>query len=343
MNGSPTEAEIAEISAALTALGLLAPDSKLSLTALGGGVSCDVYRADLADGPVCVKRALPKLRVEADWYAPAGRAISEVEWFRLVAAIEPSWSPRVLGEDRGRHLFVMEYLPPQSHPVWKSLLAQGTVDPSFASAVATALARIHAATANRSDIAARFANREQFHALRIEPYLLTAADRHPEAADIIRDIANEIESARIALMHGDVSPKNILCGSRGPVFLDAETTAYGDPAFDLAFCLNHLLLKCVWHPQWTPAYLDALSAFKTAYLAGANWEDVSSLEARTAQLLPALLLARIDGKSPVEYLTGENDKKFVRGTALLLLAKGLASLDEVKLYWAEALRQTRRY
>ncbi len=54
-------------------------------------------------------------------------------------------------------------------------------------------------------------------------------------------------AAKIALVHGDVSPKKVPAGPRGPVFLDAECAWYGDPAFDLAFCLNHLLLKCLWN------------------------------------------------------------------------------------------------
>jgi len=337
MSGRVAGEDVGEIAAALQGLGLLARGEHLSLAALGGGVSCDVWRVELASGPVCVKRALAILRVAADWRAPAGRAASEVAWLRLIAAIEPEWVPRILGEDRERHLFVMEFLPPDSYPVWKSQLALGCVEVEFAARVGAALARIHAQTANRSDIAERFANREQFHALRIEPYLLHAATRHDGASKTIRDIAAGIETARIALMHGDVSPKNILCGPHGPVFLDAETVAYGDPAFDLAFCLNHLLLKCVWHPRWTQAYLQSFSALKASYLAGANWEDASLLEARAAHIVPALLLARIDGKSPVEYLTAEDDKNFVRERALTFLQRPSRSLDEVRSLWATAL------
>jgi aminoglycoside phosphotransferase (APT) family kinase protein len=334
---SPAEEEKQEIAAALTALGLLAAGDRLSLTALGGGVSCDVWRADLVSGSLCVKRALPKLRVEADWRAPAERAASEVEWLRLVALIEPDWVPRVLGEDRARHLFVMEFLPPQSHPVWKAQLFEGVIDVAFAVQVGSTLARIHASTALRPDIAARFANREQFHALRIDPYLLHAARKHSDVAPNIRDIADGIEGARIALMHGDVSPKNILCGPNGPVFLDAETTSYGDPAFDLAFCLNHLLLKCVWHPQWTPAYLDAFSALRASYLAGVNWEHASSIEARATRILPALLLARVDGKSPVEYLEAENDRTLVREFALEMLRGRPQNLEQISSLWLQAM------
>ena len=153
----------------------------------------------------------------------------------------------------------------------------------------------------------------------------------------IRALADGIAAARIALMHGDVSPKNILCGPNGPVFLDAETACYGDPAFDLAFCLNHLLLKCVWHPQWTDAYLRSFTALKNAYLDAVDWEARRAIDARTARLLPALLLARIDGKSPVEYLTAERKRNFVRRAAKTLLASDPATLDFVATHWANAV------
>jgi aminoglycoside phosphotransferase (APT) family kinase protein len=121
-------------------------------------------------------------------------------------------------------------------------------------------------------------------------------------------------------VHGDVSPKNILIGPEGPVFLDAECAWYGDPAFDLAFCLNHLLLKCLWNPGAKDALRACFDALAEAYLAGVTFEPRLALEGRAASLLPALLLARVDGKSPVEYLTDDAQKDTVRRVARRLLA-----------------------
>jgi aminoglycoside phosphotransferase (APT) family kinase protein len=133
---------------------------------------------------------------------------------------------------------------------------------------------------------------------------------------------------RLALVHGDVSPKNILAGPDGPVFLDAECAWYGDPAFDLAFCLNHLLLKCLWVPAVAPKFLEAYSALAEAYLAGLSWEGRNELEERTARLLPGLMLARVDGKSPVEYLA-ESGKAIIRRAARALLAEPVQRLGNV--------------
>jgi len=322
-----------EIGAALARMGL--GGTSFTVARLAGGVSCDVWRVDLPGGPVVVKRALPKLRVTAEWRAPAERAGTEVDWLELIAGIDPRLVPEVLGEDRPHHIFAMEYLPPETYPLWKSELAAGRVDVDFAARVGDALARIHAATAGREDEAHDFAHPIQFHALRLDPYLLTAAKKHPDLGPRIRALADGVAGARIALMQGDISPKNILCGPEGPVFLDAETACYGDPAFDLAFCLNHLLLKCVWHHEFASAYLRSFSALAEAYLDDVTWEAPDAIEARTAALLPALLLARVDGKSPVEYLTDAKDQDFVRQQARALF--GATRLDDISDDWQAAL------
>jgi aminoglycoside phosphotransferase (APT) family kinase protein len=326
--------EYPDVTAALAVMRLPPADS---ITPLSGGVSCDVWLVRSGARAVCVKRALPRLRVAADWRAPADRSHAEVAWFKLVAGIDPNWVPEVVGEDRARHMFAMEYFPPETHPVWKGELAAGRADPAFAARVGDALSRIHGETAGRDDIARAFANGVPFLALRIDAYLLFTAVRHADVAPAIRTMAKNLGAARIALMHGDVSPKNILVGPEGPVFIDAETCCYGDPAFDLAFCLNHLLLKAIWHPEHLHAYAQCFTALADAYFAGADWEARQGLEKRTAGLLAAFLLARVDGKSPAEYITADADKAFVRAVAKSFLKGGESRLDRMLARWTEAL------
>jgi 5-methylthioribose kinase len=322
--------EVREISAALGDMGLIAEDGRMTLTSLSGGVSCDVYRVEIAGrASLVVKRALPKLRVNVDWRAPPQRSQAEVAWIALVAGINPHWAPKILGVDRERHLFAMEYFPPDRYPIWKSELAAGRVNIDIATSVGSALSSIHAATAGKADVEESFANDAQFHALRLEPYLLFTAGRHPDLAQAIREVASDIARSRIALMQGDISPKNILCGPHGPVFLDAETACFGDPAFDLAFCLNHFLLKSVWHPEWKARYAASFHAMKRAYRSGVTWEEAHAIDRRTARLLPMLFLARVDGKSPVEYLIEEGDKAIVRDTARAMIQNPPGSLDEL--------------
>lgn len=319
----------------LMRMGLLRPDERPLIRPLSGGVSSDIFRVDLAGGPVCAKRALPRLKVAADWRAPVERNAYEVAWMRAAAAIEPDAVPEILGEDAAAGLFVMRFLDAADHPLWKGQLRDGQADAATARAVARRLVRIHAATAGDGAVAARFASDPIFHAIRLEPYLLAAARVHPDLAAALAGLAETTAATRKALVHGDVSPKNILVGPQGPVFLDAECAWYGDPAFDLAFCLNHLLLKCLWTPAAAAGFLGCFAALTAAYLDGVDWEPPDDLERRVARLLPGLFLARVDGKSPVEYVTGEDDRNRVRRVARALLADPPDRLETVCEAWSE--------
>ncbi len=312
---------------------IVSADQPVELTPLAGGVSSDIFRADLPSGVVCVKRALPRLKVAADWQVPVERNRSEVEWMRVAGAIVPDAVPAILGEDREACAFAMAWLPPEDYPIWKSLLAAGTATAAMAAQVGDTLGRIHAATADRPELARRFANDALFHALRLDPYLLTAAGRHPRQAPRLAALVETTAGTRRALVHGDFSPKNILIGPRGPVILDAECAVYGDPAFDLAFVLNHLLLKGVWHPSRRSACAAMARTLIDAYLEHAGWEDRAALQARTAALLPGLLLARVDGKSPVEYVTSDVDRDAIRAFACAHLDTPVATLEQLLHAW----------
>jgi len=215
---------------------------------LTGGVSSDIWRIDLGTGPICIKRALAKLRVDADWRAPVERNAYEARWMRVAGQAAPHAVPTLLGQDETAGMLAMSYLPPQQYSLWKSLLRGGVADPNFAASVAATIARIHGATAADPSLAAVFPTDTIFFDIRLEPYLIATGRAHPDLADALDRLVAVTLANKRALVHGDVSPKNILQGPDGPVFLDAECAWWGDPAFDLAFCLNHLLLKCLWRP-----------------------------------------------------------------------------------------------
>jgi Ser/Thr protein kinase RdoA (MazF antagonist) len=171
----------------------------------------------------------------------------------------------------------------------------------------------------------------------LEPYLLATGRAHPDLAEPMRTLTETTMANKRALVHGDVSPKNILCGPDGPVFLDAECAWWGDPAFDLAFCLNHLMLKCLWVPACVSSLLQSFEALTAAYLPLVEWEPPAGLEARAAHLLPALFLARVDGKSPVEYITADAQRDRVRRAARRMLAEKRGCLLGVVQIWEEEI------
>jgi aminoglycoside phosphotransferase (APT) family kinase protein len=315
---------------ALRELGL-AGASPLTGEPLTGGVSSDIWRVDTDQGPLCVKRALPTLRVAALWQAPIERNRFEARWMQVAAEAVPGSAPRVLGQHPRLGVLAMEYLP--HHALWKRQLRDGDADLDTARAVGSALVRIHAHSAARPALAADFASQAIFFDIRLEPYLLAAAVAHPDLAPQLRALVQATQARTQALVHGDVSPKNILVDGHRPVFLDAECAVWGDPAFDLAFCLNHLLLKCLWTPAAAPGFLACFDALAQAYRDGVDWEPADALERRAAHLLPGLLLARVDGKSPVEYLSKDTQRQTVRSVARALLVQPVQRLAEVAAAW----------
>ena len=318
---------------ALRRMGLAVPEAPLG-EPLTGGVSSDIWRVDLADGPVVVKRPLARLRVAADWRAPVGRSRFEAAWLEAAARHVPEFAPALRGFDADSGALAMAWLDPATHLLWKTELRAGRADPLVASAVGERLIRLHARMAAEPRTgAAAFRSASVFYAIRLAPYFLATAEAHPDVAGPLNDLVARTESTRLTLVHGDVSPKNILLGPGGPVLVDAECATWGDPAFDLAFVLTHLLLKCVWVPHAKEAFLSCFDALSSAYLTGVTWEGGSLLEARAATLLPGLLLARIDGKSPVEYVTSEADRDRVRGAARALLTAPVERLAAVRDAW----------
>jgi len=317
----------------LTRLGLVPPGAAVDAERLTGGVSSDIWRVGAGGRVFCVKRAMAKLAVKDDWFAPVERNRFERQWYEIASARVPGSAPRVIAHDDEAMFFVMEWLDPADHRLWKADLMAGRADAGFAAAVGTRLAAIHGATAGDAAVAAMFPTGPLFEALRLDPYLRATGRRHPELAGALEALADRTAATQVALVHGDASPKNIMDGPAGPVLLDAECAWYGDPAFDLAFCLNHLLLKCLAVPAEAAGYLAAFDALRDAYLDGVGWEPGEVLERRAAALLPGLFLARVDGKSPVEYVTAERERARVRRVAAPLVAAPPETLAAIRDAW----------
>ncbi|MFJ4977979.1 phosphotransferase family protein [Streptomyces coeruleorubidus] len=316
---------------------LAEPSAPARWTPLAGGVSSDLWRVDLPGRSLCVKRALARLKVAADWQAPVSRNAYEWAWMRFASRHRPDSVPDLLAHDPEAGLFAMAYLPPERYPMWKGQLLDGEVRVATAAAVGELLGSLHAASAGDAALAAEFATDDNFHALRIEPYLSATAAVHPDLRDILQGLADRTATTHLALAHGDVSPKNILVGPSGPVLLDAECAWYGDPAFDLAFCVNHLLLKSLVVPGRRAELLRSARVLAEEYVRCVDWEPRSALEERAATLLPALLLARVDGKSPVEYLTDDRHRLLVRTAAAALLRAPAAAVADVVDAWETSL------
>ncbi len=186
----------------------------------------------------------------------------------------------------------------------------GRIDPDIAASLGTMLGTIHADAPNHPALRGTLADTSLFEELRVDPYYRTAARRHPDLAARIDDLiaAMDRPDGERTLVLGDFSPKNILVHAGGLILLDFECAHAGDPAFDLGFFLSHLLLKAIraWpnHPSDSDAFLALARAFWEPYLdrRGLGTTDRAELVRRANRHTSACCLARVDGKSPVEYL-----------------------------------------
>lgn len=307
------------------------------VTPLGGGVSSEVFLIENEGKRFVVKQALPQLKVRDHWQADTSRNRVEYEFLGYLRRIIPDAAPAVFAA--GADYFAMEYLGPE-YCTWKQLLLSGDCQPQHAVRAAKILGTLHRASFGDPELARRFDTTSNFHQLRTDPYLLTTGHRHPVLRECFELEAVRLEQTRECLVHGDYSPKNMLIGNGRTVLLDCEVAWYGDPSFDLAFLMSHLLLKSLYHAPLDVGLQTIIGTVTGEYYDERKMGNTGDFDSRTARLLLMLLLARIDGKSPVEYLTGDQKMDFVRNFVSSRLSASRLTLEEVARAWFARL-QTR--
>ncbi|SRR6266516_2489942 len=291
---------------------------------LGGGVSNIVLSVRRGELRVVVKQALPRLRVADEWLAKRERAITEGEALRLVEQITPGSVPRVLDIDEVACALTITEAPEDWQP-WKDHLLAGDADPKVARRLGELLAAWHGATSNDEAIERAFEGQEAFDQLRVDPYYRTVSRRRPELARAVETFIQRMNATRTCLVHGDYSPKNVLVGE-GICVLDFEVTHYGDPAFDIAFMLNHLLLKRLHVPGASDGIEQCARDFWDAYRSATAPELLPNLSYVLGHV-GCLMVARVDGKSPAEYLR-DTEREGARAVGTELLLGPPDTLDE---------------
>lgn len=304
-----------------------------TLVPLTGGVSSEIYLVTDGEKRFVVKRALEKLKVAAEWFADTSRNHSEQAYIRYVGEFRPDAMPAIVGSDAEAGLFAMEFLDGFAN--WKETLLEGKCDTELAFKAGKLLGEIHAKSWGNAEVLAEFDTIPNFDQLRIDPYLRATAEKHKGLADVIFAEAERLMKSRECLIHGDFSPKNILYTDERLVPLDCEVACFADAAFDLSFFLNHLFLKGLYHRGKNLAFPSMVDAALSGYRDG-NPTHTVLVEKRTAALLPMLMLARVDGKSPAEYLDEEN-KAFIRSFVTLDRVFGKDELETLSSSWFKTL------
>jgi 5-methylthioribose kinase len=306
----------------LAELGVFESGVPVDVEELTGGVSSAVFRATAGSTSVVLKQALPQLRVAQVWKADTARSSVESAAAELLNTIVPGRVPKRVAADATRHLFVMEAIA--ADRTWKDHLLAGDIDLGLAGSAGDLLGTIHRMTRDDPELIDRFGDKRMFDELRIDPYLRSVAAVHPSVIGVVAALVDDLQTRSECLVHADFSPKNLLVGPDNDLILvDHEVAHVGDPAFDLAFFLTHITAKALHDRAHLEQFCDAMSTFVDAYGDAAEWPEAS---ARAPRLLAAIMLARVDGKSPLEYLSAASAAT-VRSIALELLHEPVATLD----------------
>ena len=311
--------------------GLARGEEEISVRELGGGVSNIVLLVEWPGNPEkrwVMKQSLGKLRVKDDWRSERSRIFREAEAIQTLGPVlGPAALPEVIHIDRDNFLYVMTAAPAGAQ-VWKDLLLARRADSPVARNAGLLLGKMINASRDDASLATQFEDRTVFDQLRIDPYYRTTAVRHPELRREFDELIATSLEIRTSLVHGDYSPKNMLVRGENIFLIDFEVVHWGDPAFDSAFLLNHLFLKAFHQPSGSEQFIALVNDFWRTLLSTLIPEAVSEFEAMTVRHLGGLMLARIDGKSPVEYIQDEGTKKQVRKAAARILVEKPRTLEQ---------------
>jgi 5-methylthioribose kinase len=297
--------------------------------ALGWGVSNVVLRVETGGGQFVLKQSRPQLRTRDLWLSDLNRVYREQEVMEVLGPLLPEGVvPAILFADRPNYVFGMSHAPLEAR-VWKESLLAGEVDLSLGEWTGTVLGRMHQATAGQPELLDRFANRTVFVQLRVDPFYRRIQERCPDVAGAVAPLIVELLTRQEALCHGDYSPKNILAHESRFTLVDYETAHLGDPTMDLGFFLSHLMLKAVKRYRERQRYFELTRAFWRGYEREVTFRPVSELVARGIGHFGLCVLARIDGTSPVDYLTEERLREAARALGRRVLLERPATWEEV--------------
>jgi 5-methylthioribose kinase len=293
---------------------------------LGGGVSNVVLRVRTPEQTFILKQSRPQLRTRDAWFSDLDRVYREQEVMQVLEPLLPPLTvPKVLFSDRENYVFAMKPAPAEARN-WKHLLLAGETDVAVAEQAGAVLGRMHDATGRNPRLVEAFRDPTVFVQLRVDPFYRRVQERRPEVAHIVAPIIDRMLSERLALCHGDYTPKNMLVHGRGFTLVDYETAYLGDPTMDLGLCLCHLLLKAVKFAD--ERYLHLTWAFWDGYRRAATFRPFAELQRNGIEHLGVCLLARVDGTSPVEYLD-EGQRETVRRLGRRVLLEKPGKWDDV--------------
>ena len=296
---------------------IISANDQAEVEVLTGGVSNVVLAITTKNQKMVLKQALAELMVAQKWEADQRRAIVEANAIALFHKLSPDQVPNLVFLDPERFILILERVPVGS-TVWKSDLLDGVINPDIAEVLGTTLAQWHNFGEKDKEARMQFMEDSLFEQLRIDPFYRFVAAENEALKPVISRLINELEGDKTTIVHGDFSPKNIMVGMDDQVYiLDFEVTHVGNPVFDLAFLLAHLLCKKFRTDEPLEEKLLGAAAERFIDAFEVIRPFASSLSLHTA----LIALARVEGKSPVNYLDPNKQNALV-GYTKDILGKG---------------------
>ena len=301
----------------------------LSYKRLKGGVSSEVYKIKTTNNLYCLKRCLKKLLVKKKWIVDINRVKYEYLWLKHCKNILNNNIPKIFYYDEENKSIVMEYFNSRNFKTLKELYFDKNINQSTLKSISKHLYKIHT-NSKSNKIKIEFeGNKKNFYDLRLDAYFNEVGRVYPKYKKYIENINKNYAKNSTTLVHGDFSPKNILIGNRKIIYIDAECSNYGDPVFDLVFFSNHLLIKSIVLNEKKEDFLKGYKTFYNEYLSRINRKSLNEFYNRIIKMTPIMLLARIDGKSPVEYIKSKKIKDVIRKKSFKLLNSNINTLEEI--------------
>lgn len=292
-----------------------------------GGVSSNTYAASLPGRGVVIKQARAQLDVAQEWTANPNRVLAEAEGLSWFHELTPDHVPSPIAVVEHLHGLVLP-MAPQPSPDLRTVIVEnpGDFDPRWPSLLGEILSVWHAAD-YRPALGSALDDTSRLLDLRIDPFYLDMAHRWPEHAGAIEALAEELLSVRTAVVHGDFTPKNVLCLPGGDLWVvDTEVCHIGNPVIDTASMLAQLVIKALHYRTDSPT-AHALTRARGAFLGAlAPLSTPSSLNAH----IGVFLAVRVAGRSRVPYLD-EPTRQIVATVAHALLDG--AQLEEACQEW----------
>ena len=305
-----------------------------------GGVSCTVVFVYAGEKQLIIKQGLAQLKVKEEWLCDPNRMNIEQESNRIYHELVPDCAPVIYFYDGDNFIYGREAVP-EDWRMWKADLLAGKLDFSAAGKVANTLLTVHNACSRDRAVAEAFDSKDIFYNLRISPYFEFTKSKHPERSDFISSVIDFLMEAKVTLIHGDFSPKNIMTDGNAVSILDYEVAHYGHPAFDLGFFSTHFVLKAIKNKAWAESYLNMLVYMMDIYFRGVDCMDPKTLEECYIKTWALIVLARVDGKSPAEYITDEADKALVREVAFAMIDENLTGYRDAAAMVLQKVKQAR--